>query len=146
MVDSLSQKPFFPPPRLTLYVRHEMSYYTPSPPRKKFQIPYNVLAFFSNFGLIFVIHSLSKRRLLFLLPSKWYFVPPPFVEGLCNSGKSKDEDQEQGSPFTFSGTGHVLTALTFSASVFIPSEDTTRLKKATSPQRKSHLVGFSTNQ
>ena len=93
-IDALSQT-LFPLPSLTLhmYISGTKCPITISPPSKKFQIPCNVQAFFSNFGLMFFIHSLSKHS-SFLLPSKWHFIPPLFVEGFCNSGKSKDEDQK----------------------------------------------------
>ena len=79
-----------------------------------------------------VIFQHLRCSSLSLLPTKQYIFSTQIVKALSNKGKSNDELSVIGSKtkealklFTFSSTGHVLSALTYTGSVFILSDDTT---------------------
>ena len=82
------------------------------------------------------IYQLLNCSSLSLLPTKQYIFCTQIEKALSNKGKSNDELSVIGSKakealklFTFSSTGHVLSALTYTGSVFILSDDTAFLGK-----------------
>ena len=79
-----------------------------------------------------MIFQLLKCSSLSLLPTKQYIFGTQIEKALSNKGKSNDERSVIGSKakedlklLTFSSTGHVLLALTYTGSFFILSDDTT---------------------